>query len=236
MSVQKKCAQLAIIALERCATEIETLGGTMSLGEAVVREAVAKIQNGSLWPPQLRFEQALARDGFSLLWDAERKPWSRQDAAPKLVPAMPIELGGQVAEDEIQSLLGKMGFATSMGHMNQALDAHTRGNWASANSQLRTFLESLIEDISRLIGVGSVETLTPENLRAALGKAGFLSAELKEWTADGKNYINGLFKMLHSEGSHAGLSDAEHSTFRLHLVLVTARTLLRRLEVGGWQP
>ena len=45
-----------------------------------------------------------------------------------------------------------------------------------------------------------------------------------------KNYVNGLFKMLHTEGSHSGLSDMEPSTLRLHLVMLTARTFLRRLH------
>jgi hypothetical protein len=38
--------------------------------------------------------------------------------------------------------------------------------------------------------------------------------------------------MLHTHGSHSGLSDEDHSTFRLHLVRVTARTFLRRLTYG----
>jgi len=36
--------------------------------------------------------------------------------------------------------------------------------------------------------------------------------------------------MLHTEGSHPGLSDDDRSTFRLHLILITARTFLRRLK------
>ena len=36
--------------------------------------------------------------------------------------------------------------------------------------------------------------------------------------------------MLHTERSHPGLSDEDHCTFRLHVVLVTARTFLRRLH------
>ena len=61
---------------------------------------------------------------------------------------------------------------------------------------------------------------------------GFLAPDQGEWTADGKNYVNGLFKMLHTHGSHPGLSDEDHCTFRLHVVLVTARTFLRRLWQG----
>jgi hypothetical protein len=65
-----------------------------------------------------------------------------------------------------------------------------------------------------------------------LADAGFLAKGRNEWTNDGKSYIHGLFKMLHTHGSHPGLSDEDHSTFRLHVVLVTARTFLRRLRYG----
>ncbi|WNO54117.1 hypothetical protein [Stakelama saccharophila] len=65
-----------------------------------------------------------------------------------------------------------------------------------------------------------------------LANKGFLATDRNEWTQDGKNFINGLFKMLHTDGSHPGLSDEDHSTFRLHLVIVSARTFLRRLTYG----
>jgi hypothetical protein len=90
-------------------------------------------------------------------------------------------------------------------------------------------LESLFDDIAR--ARGCVEnSSSSENRRKFLADKGFFAAHRKEWTEDGKNYVNGLFKMLHSDGSHPGLSDEEHSTFRLHLALVTARTFLRRLR------
>ena len=91
-------------------------------------------------------------------------------------------------------------------------------------------MENLLDAIASVLRPEEAEGTTSENRRALLGRAGFLSKERKEWTEDGKNYVNGLFKMLHTEGSHAGLSDQEHSTFRLQLVLVTARTFLCRLH------
>ena len=91
-------------------------------------------------------------------------------------------------------------------------------------------MEGLLDDIAGTLEPNEATGLTSENRRALLGKIGFFSTERKEWTGDGKNYVNGLFKMLHTEGSHSGLSDVEHSTFRVHLVLVTARTFLRRLH------
>ena len=221
MSVQKKCAELARIGARRPETPLETLDGRTSLGEAVVREAVAIARQESLWPPQARFVQAIAKDGYSLTWNA--------DGGAVLRPALPIELGAET-DDEVHQLLATHGLATSCGHLDQALNAHVRGDWAAANAQLRTFMEGLLDDIAGTLRPNEAKGLTSENRRALLGKIGFFSAERKEWTGDGKNYVNGLFKMLHTEGSHTGLSDVEHSTFRVHLVLVTARTFLRRLH------
>jgi hypothetical protein len=60
--------------------------------------------------------------------------------------------------------------------------------------------------------------------------APFLFESLNEWNSDGKNFIEGVFKRLHPHGSHPGLSDEEDATFRLHLVLIVARLLLRRFN------
>jgi hypothetical protein len=91
----------------------------------------------------------------------------------------------------------------------------------------------LLSDIaSHIDPQKSAELASSENRRAWLAERGFLSSSRNEWTNDGKNYLNGLFKMLHTDGSHPGLSDEDHSTFRLHLGLITGRTLLRRLNNG----
>jgi hypothetical protein len=58
----------------------------------------------------------------------------------------------------------------------------------------------------------------------------FLSRDTNEWEDNGRGFINGLIYRLHPHGSHPGISDEEDSTFRLHIVLVTARLLLRRLS------
>src|SRR5258708_40356289 len=41
---------------------------------------------------------------------------------------------------------------------------------------------------------------------------GFPATDRKQWSANGKSYIHGLFKMLHTDGSHPGLSDEDHCT------------------------
>lgn len=77
--------------------------------------------------------------------------------------------------------------------------------------------------------ITGAEAMTTENRLRGLAKAGFLSSSRKEWLGDGKGFVNGLLKMLHTEGAHVGLSDGDHCTFRLHVTLVTARMWLRRL-------
>ena len=198
----------------------------MTLGEAVIRQAAQLAQPESDHPLQTAFARGLARDGYVLVWDDYGR-------SPTIRAALPEEIQLPQTDNEVHELLKGFGFATPLGHLDQAIEAHTRGDWAAANGQLRTFLESLFDDIARNARPQeAAQRPLSENRRALLAEIGFLVAGRNEWTMDGKNYINGLFKMLHTEGSHPGLSDEDHCTFRLHVVLVTARTFLRRLRWG----
>lgn len=149
-----------------------------------------------------------------------------------LRPAMPVDLGLPAAESELVRLLRLYGFTTPLGHLEEAFDNHARGNWASANSQLRTFLEGLLEAIAVHLDPAAVNLPTSENRRARLAQLGFLSRDLNEWSDDGKHFVGGLFKRLHPNGSHPGLSDSEDCTYRMHLVLLTTALFMRRLS--GW--
>ena len=228
LSVAKKCALLGRIVVQRADQVLDTLDGAMTLGEAVVREAVQLLCSEPRLPCEVAFGRGVARDGYVVEFDnCSRNPWLRA--------ALPDEVQLPETDDEVHQLLKIFGFTTPLGHLNQAVEAHTRGDWAACNSQLRTFLESLFDDIARKVRPQeAAQRPSSENRRALLAdpNVGFLAADRNEWTADGKNYINGLFKMLHTEGSHPGLSDEDHSTFRLHLVLITARTFMRRLHYG----
>ena len=217
---------LGRIVVQRNENVVETLDGSMTLGEAVIRQAVQLAQPESDHPLQTAFARGVARDGYVLVWDENGRN-------PSLRAALPQEIQLPETDDEVHELLKQFQFATPLGHLDQAIEAHTRGDWAAANGQLRTFLESLFDDIARNVKPQeAAQRPSSENRRALLADIGFLASDRNEWTTDGKNYINGLFKMLHTEGSHPGLSDEDHSTFRLHVVLVTARTFLRRLYLG----
>ena len=227
-SVTAKSALLAKEVVQRSTDVIATINGQMTLAEAAVRLAVELTRPAHATAEQAPFLRGLALDGYAVTWEDE------QPRAPLLRTALPEEIDLPATDDETHRLLKHFGFNVATGHLDQAIEAHTRGDWAAANSQIRTFLEGLLDAIALNIDAKQAGQLaSSENRRAFLAERGFLSKQRNEWTDDGKNFINGLFKMLHTEGSHPGLSDEDRSTFRLHVALVTARTLLRRLHNGS---
>lgn len=195
--------------------------GTRSLAEGVVAEALDR------WSKEYRDFSNLDYQVGRVLHSLSRDGFSYDEEKCAIVPQLPhTDLAA--TDDEIHLLLSRFRFETTRGHLEQALENHSKGNWAAANSQLRTFLESLLEEIAK----GLVPS-AGQNSSArydALAKHGFLSLHLYEWTLDGKNLVNGVFKHLHTTGSHPGLSDEEDSTFRLHLVLILGRRFLRRYQ------
>ena len=138
-------------------------------------------------------------------------------------------------ENELNSLLDKFKFITTKGHIDLAISAHTRGEWASANAQLRSFMESLFGSIADKLVGGKTTLPLPRyqkscELLAKLNPPFFIPA-LNEWEIGSKcGFLKGLMKRLHPQGSHPGLSDEEDSTFRLHLVILTAFYYLKRLD------
>ncbi|WP_095077348.1 hypothetical protein [Pseudomonas sp. Irchel s3h17] len=204
--------------------------GQMTHGEALVREAVRLMSSPPRYEEQKQLERCLARDGFNVSWDAGD---CGQGTPPWLRRSLPQNVDLPAGDDLVHQHLKHFGFVRSCGHLDQAIDAHTRGDWAAANAQIRTFLESLILEIAtRIASADLPPNPSLNNGFQALAKCGFLSEGRSEWNQDGKGMLNGLLKMLHSDGSHKGLSDEDHSTLRLHIALVTARAILNRLANG----
>ena len=222
-SVTAKSALLAHAITQRAAHVVSTVNGQMTLAEAVVRIAVEMSVATYARPEQAPFLRGLALDGYVVSWDEDPH-------TPLLRAALPDEVDLPAADNEVHQLLKHFGFTVPLGHLDQSIEAHTRGDWAAANSQVRSFLEGLLSEIAVRIDPEKASQLPSfENRRTFLVTCGFLSADRNECTADGKSFIPDLFRMLHTDGSHPGLSDEDHSTFRLHLALITARVLLRRL-------
>lgn len=170
---------------------------------------------------QKRFLRLLEQDGFAVTDGNLRR-------------ALPSEVGLPEAQSELMRLLDRHGLTIPKGHLDQALENHAAGNWAAANSQTRSFLEGLLDELAVKVDPTSADLPSGNDRRMRLSKTAppFLSRDLYEWTDDGKNFVNGLMKRLHPAGSHPGLSDEDDSTFRLHVVLLTARLFLARFDRG----
>jgi hypothetical protein len=136
--------------------------------------------------------------------------------------------------EEIFLLLDKYKFSTPLGHLRQAMNNHEHGKWASANSQLRTYVESLFHEIAeRIFGVEHLKGMKDHLKKAELSKTTppIFDTSLNEWdTANSTGFINGFWKRLHPEGPHPGLSDINDSTFRLHLVLLVTANIIKRFD------
>lgn len=231
-SVAKKRYIFNEALIQRASLLISTREGQMTIGEAFIREAIRLMSSSpDCYQEQKDFERCLALDGFDVSWDegecgAGSPPWLRR--------GLPKDVDLPAGDDQVHQLLEHFAFRTTLGHLDQAIDAHTRGDWAAANGAVRVFLESLFVDLAvRITPAELPPNPGMNNALQALAKCQFLSEQRAEWTQDGKGMISGLWKMLHTEGSHPGLSNEDHSTFRLHLALVTARTVLNRLYKNG---
>ena len=197
------------------------------LETAIIEKAVALLalhcyedwwsEPDSRLPHIEEFKRALQQDGLAV-----------SDGA--LLPALPADVGLPSVQSELMILLRKHGLETAEGHLDQALNAHVHGKWASANGQIRTFLEAVLDWIAMQLDPTAVTVGSGQPRRTKLSKNGFLSNDLNEWDNDGKGFINGLIRRLHPQGAHPGLSDEDDCTFRLHIVLITVALLLRRYD------
>ena len=56
---------------------------------------------------------------------------------------LPEALDLPAADDEVHTLLNRYNLTTPLGHLDQAITAHGRGDWAAANGQVRSALASV---------------------------------------------------------------------------------------------
>jgi hypothetical protein len=160
---------------------------------------------------------SLDRDGYELTSNGLRKK-------------LPAEFPVVEQENQLISLLDKFGFITAKGHYEQAVAAHSRGEWAAANAQLRTFVEEFFDKTQAIVCPGHYSSSNERKI--ALAKAGFFIKEYNEYLFNGTGFVEGFWKRLHPEGSHPGLSEQSDSTFRLHLVILVIHHFLMRLELN----
>lgn len=234
-----RIARLARIAIEENPA-VRTIDGETSLSRALVELAIQAPEQVEKTEAWRSFVAGLRFDGFEIDENLEATATGEALGTPteqrvrtlrRMLPDDVPGLDFHEAENEIMRLLTSCGFVTAKGHLEQAMSAFQRGEWASANAQLRTFLESCLDDIAVKLGYG--ESGGSKDKRDYLGgklQPPFLLENYNEWNKSSQKpqYVQGLISRLHPHGSHAGLSEGEDAAFRLQITLITARLFLRR--------
>lgn len=241
-NASSKSARFASWAKLACDGEhtVMTENGRVSLDRALVETAIAApeaCRESASWK---KLVAGLRFDGFEVVETeisvAVNDPWQREATkkVTRLVRMLPDDILGldfREAENEVVALLDRSGFAVAKRHLEQAVSAFQRGEWSSANGQLRNFYESYLNEIAVALGYGgSDDSKEKRDFLGAGVQLPFLLADYNEWNANNQKpqYVQGLMSRMHPHGGHPGLSEEEDATFRLQITLITARLFLRR--------
>lgn len=241
-SASSKSARVASWAKLACDEELTVMteNGRVSLERALVETAIAAPEARRDSVSWKRLVAGLRFDGFEVMeteisvisrfsWDGEatKKVLTLVRMLPKDIPGLDF----REAESEVVILLDRSGFTVARGHLKQAVSAFQRGEWSSANGELRNFYESYLNEIAVGLGyVGGDDSKAKRDFLGASVQPPFLLADYNEWNANNQKpqYIQGLMSRMHPHGGHPGLSEEEDATFRLQITLITARLFLRR--------
>lgn len=146
---------------------------------------------------------------------------------------LPEDVNLSEKESELENLLEENKFEVAANHLDQAFSCHARGQWESANAQIRSFIESLFDSISEKLIPKDELRDSSHARREHLAQIDppFLLPCLNEWVVGDKGgFVQGFWKRLCPDGAHPGLSDRDDSTLRLHLAVLLAHHFLRRLS------
>lgn len=234
-SVTAKVTEIARIATMENQT-VFTVEGRQSLSRAMILKAVSTDDRSEDWDKMII---GLRLDGFEV--DEERTEtegsWGQKTVSIKHVlrPMMPEGIPGtniSEAENEIVAILKRHGLTIPLGHLEQAINNFSAGNWASANGDFRSFFEGTLNEIS--VSLGCTASEKTDAKRKYLGNLTppFLYEEYNEWNSNLQKpqYLQGLWSRLHPHGSHPGLSEEDDCTFRLQIALISVRLFLRRFD------
>ena len=244
-NASSKAARVASWAKIACNDDLTVMteNGRVSLDRAVVETAITApeaLQDSDSWK---KLVAGLRFDGFELVETkvnvAAKHYWQNDNAHTviTLKRMLPDDIPGldfREAENEVVDLLDRSGFITAKGHLKQATSAFQRGEWSSANGEMRNFFESYMDEIALALGYsGNGDSKAKRDFLGGGLQPPFLLSEYNEWNSNHQKpqYVQGLMSRMHPHGGHSGLSEEEDATFRLQISLITARLFLRRF----WQ-
>jgi hypothetical protein len=221
--------------------QVMTENGLVHLARAIVETAIKAPPGARASDVWKKFIAGLRFDGFEVIETQvpppASAPWQSSPTIVTLSRMLPADIPGldfREAENEVTTLLVQSGFMVAKGHLERAVSAFQRGEWSSANGELRNFYESYLNEIAAHLGCDSQHDSKAK--RDFLGRLQppFLLTEYNEWNENNQKpqYVQGLMSRMHPHGGHPGLSEEEDATFRLQITLVTARLFLRRYRQG----
>jgi hypothetical protein len=241
-SSSSKSARVASWAKLACDEDLTVMteNGRVSLDRALVETAITALEARRDSVPWKKLVAGLRFDGFEVVETeinvATEYPWQSEVTknVTTLVRMLPGDVPGldfREAESEVVAILDRSGFSVAKGHLKQAVSAFQRGEWSSANGELRNFFESYLNETAVALGyVGSGDSKAKRDFLGNNVQPPFLLADYNEWNANTQKpqYVQGLMSRMHPHGGHPGLSEEEDATFRLQTTLITARLFLRR--------
>jgi hypothetical protein len=241
-SSSSKSARVASWAKLACDEDLTVMteNGRVSLDRALVETAITALEARRDSVPWKKLVAGLRFDGFEVVETeinvAAEYPWQSEVTknVTTLVRMLPGDVPGldfREAESEVVAILDRSGFSVAKGHLKQAVSAFQRGEWSSANGELRNFFESYLNETAVALGyVGSGDSKAKRDFLGNNVQPPFLLADYNEWNANTQKpqYVQGLMSRMHPHGGHPGLSEEEDATFRLQTTLITARLFLRR--------
>ncbi len=233
-----RVASWAKIALDED-VNVTTEDGRVTLGRVLVETAIQAKSGDQETAAWKKLVSGLRFDGFELeqiekevaygdFW--EENVIIKKFRIIRMLPDDIPNLDFREAESEVAALLDRWGFSIAKGHLARAVSAFQRGEWSSANGELRNFYESYLNEIADRLGCKDAKDNKAK--RDFLGglQPPFLLSDYNEWHSNAQKpqYVQGLMSRMHPHGGHPGLSEEEDATFRLQIMLVTARLFLRR--------
>lgn len=216
-----------------------TEDGYVSLARAIVETAIKAPpgkRDSSEWR---KFLAGLRLDGFELVKDDAEPRAGFSFSSPgrplrlmRMLPADVPDLDTRGAENEVVALLDKLRFTVAKGHLKRAMSAFQRGEWSGANGELRNFYESYLNEIAERLGSQSADAKSNRDFLGGGVSPAFLFQDYNEWHPNNQKpqFVQGLMSRMHPHGGHPGLSEEEDATFRMQIMLITARLFLRRFD------
>lgn len=232
-SIAKTIMNLKRFAVKHPQHPVMTDRGERPLAAALVDKAIQIACRESGAKPWLeKLERYLNLDGYALTYGDVEGLWETRRELKGFAVSMPAFVELPESSSEVDSMLSENGFEVAKRHLESARENITQGDWEAANSQCRTFLEALTDAIADdLYSADAAPLRSALEKRQLLANKGFLSRGKHEFgDGNAQAFLPGLAKLLHPDGAHPGISNQADALFRLQVVVVTGRWLLKRHE------